>query len=112
VQRGQLWGAVDMLHRVRGSLMDLYTLAHGGGRPLHTFQAEADLALQARLGGTLPQLDLASMQDSLKCCLEILEKDLGQLTGGQAQLSVAHRKVLAQVRARQAQRMTSATEDT
>jgi predicted nucleotidyltransferase len=106
IQRGQLWSAADMLHRIRGSLMDLYALAHGGGRPVMTFHAEADLALQARLGGTLPQFDLASVQRSLARCLDILEKDLGHLTVGQAQLSAAHLKILARVRARQAQRQS------
>jgi predicted nucleotidyltransferase len=107
VQRGQVWGAVELLHRIRAGLMDLYALAHGGRRPLQTFQAEADGELQARLGGALPQLDRASVQRSLARCLDILEQDLGQFTNGQAQLSAAHQKVLAHVRARQARRMPS-----
>jgi hypothetical protein len=81
--------------------MDMYALAHGGARPLHAFQAEADEAIQARLGGLLPLYDPASARHALGRCLDFLEQDQGPLTGGQAQLSAAHRNVLAGLRARQ-----------
>jgi len=102
LQRRHLWGAVEMLHRIRGLFMELYALAQGGERAMHFFQTEADPALQAQLGRTLPHYHLASVQDALEQCLVILEQDLGQLTKGQVQLTNAHRKVLKHVRARQA----------
>jgi predicted nucleotidyltransferase len=101
VQRHDLWAAVEMLHRLRGLLMELYARARGGQRPAQVFQADADPQLQARLGRTLPQYDLASLKDSLGHCIEILEHDLGHLTKGQVQLTDVHRKVLGRVRARQ-----------
>ena len=101
VRRGQVWLAVEMLHQVRRSLMQLYTLAHDGGRPLQSFQVEAADEWQARLGGTLPQFSLASVQHALENCLEILEVDLGPLTSGKIELSAVQRRVLAKVRARQ-----------
>ena len=101
VQRGHLWSAVEMLHRIRGLLMDIYTLAHGGVRSLKVFESEANRDLQARLGRTLPQYDLVSVHRSLEHCLEILEQDLGQLTQGQLRLANAHQKILASIRARQ-----------
>ncbi len=38
--------------------MELYTLTHGGQRPVQFFQANADADLQAELGHTLPQYSL------------------------------------------------------
>jgi predicted nucleotidyltransferase len=101
VQRGQLWSAVEMLHRFRGFVMELYALAHGGARPLLAFQAEADVAFQTRLGATLPQYDQATVRQALARCIDFLEQDLGSLTVGQAQLSSAQQALLAAVRARQ-----------
>jgi hypothetical protein len=101
VQRGQLWLAVEMLHRVRGSIMQLYALAHQGERPLQLFQSQADAAVQAHLGATLPQYNPASAQQALTRCIDFLEQDLGPLTVAQAQLSSAQQALLAAVRARQ-----------
>lgn len=102
LQRRQIWGAIELLHRMRGLFMESFARARSGVRAYHVFQAEADAALQARLGATLPQYDLVSAQESLAQFLEILEYDLGQLAGGQVQLTEAHRKVLNLVRMRQA----------
>ena len=103
LQRHGLWDAVEVLHRLRSLLMELFTLTHGGQRPWQFFQANADLDLQAQLGRALPQYDLVSVQSSLVCCLDILEHDLKHLANGQIQLPDAHQKVLRAVRGRQAQ---------
>ncbi|CAG0928667.1 hypothetical protein TFLX_01005 [Thermoflexales bacterium] len=102
LQRRNLWDAVEALHRLRTLLMMLYTLTHSGQRPWQFFHAKANPALQAQLSRTLPQNDLAAVQASLKCCLNILEHDLEHLTNEQIQLPDAYEKVLLAVRARQA----------
>jgi predicted nucleotidyltransferase len=102
LQRHNLWEAVEVLHDMRFLLMTLYTLTHGGQRPVQFFQANADADLQARIGRTLPLYQLVSVQESLERCLDILEHDLGSLTNEQIQLPDAYRKVLRAVRARQA----------
>jgi predicted nucleotidyltransferase len=102
LQRRGLWDAIELVHRLRHSLMELFTLTHGGQRAWQFFQANADPALQARLGQTLPQYSLVSVQGSLVCCLDILEHDMGHLTHEQIQLPDAQRNVLKAVRARQA----------
>jgi hypothetical protein len=104
LQRNRLWEAVEVLHRLRTLLMELYTLTHGGQRSIPFFQARADPDLQAQLGHTLPQDSLVSVQTALERCLDILEHDLGPLTNDQIQLPDAYRKVLQAVRARQARR--------
>jgi predicted nucleotidyltransferase len=101
LQRGELWGAIEMLHRIRGVIMEMFAMAQGGARPLHSFQAEADPELQTALAKTLPHFDNVKLKNALEHSLKILETNLGQITRGQIQLSRAHRTVLAQVRDRQ-----------
>lgn len=81
--------------------MELFTCSHAGKRPYQFFQKEADQMLQARLGGTLPQYDLKSTQAALSQFMDILTKDLDQLTGGQIQLTATHLELLTAIRSRQ-----------
>jgi predicted nucleotidyltransferase len=100
IQRRQIWMAVEQLHRMRGIVMELFAVARGGARPLKFFE-QADASAQARLGATLPQFDLLSAQKSLAQFLDLLENDLARFI--HCQLSDAQRRVLQQVRSRQAQ---------
>lgn len=102
LHRGQIWGAVELLHRMRGLLMELFTRTHGGQRAYQFFQAKADLGLQTRLGTTLPRYDLKSVQDSLTQILDILRHDLEQLSDGQVQLTVVHAEILDSICLQQA----------
>ncbi len=101
-QRRQIWSAVELLHRMRTLMMELFANIHNGARPLHVFQAETDTELQSRLGATLPQYNLLSIPKSLSQFLDFLEHDLDDLTDGKVQLTDAHRNVLKNIRLRQA----------
>jgi hypothetical protein len=81
--------------------MKLFTYSHDGKRPYQFFQKEADQKMQVRLGGTLPQYNLKTAQESLSQFIDILTKDLDQLTGGQVQLTEAHAELLTAIRSRQ-----------
>jgi predicted nucleotidyltransferase len=98
LERGQVWGTVEVLHRMRVILMALFARTHDGTRAYQVFEREADAALQARLGSTLPRYDLDSLRSSLGQCIHILEHDLGRLTDGQVKLADGHRAVLHNVR--------------
>jgi hypothetical protein len=102
LQRRQFWRALQLLELLRGMLLVAFSRSRGGARPYHVFQAEADAALQARLGATLPRHSLRSAQEALAALLDIAERDLGALSNGGLRLSAAHRAVLARVRERQA----------
>jgi predicted nucleotidyltransferase len=102
LQRGGIWSAVELLHLMRDLLMALFASTHGYVRTYQAFQAHAEPALQARLGSTLPRYDLSSAQASLAGLLDLLETGLDELSSGCAQLNENQRKVLRQVRARQA----------
>jgi predicted nucleotidyltransferase len=101
LHRGYLWSAIELLHYMRHSIMELFTSSHHGKRPYQFFQKEADPKMQVRLGGTLPRYDLKTAQESLSQFMDILTKDLDQLTNGQVQLTKAHSELLTAIRARQ-----------
>jgi predicted nucleotidyltransferase len=101
LRRGYLWSAIELLHYMRHSIMELFTYSHQGKRPYQFFQKEADQQIQARLGATLPQYDLKTAQECLSQFMDILTKDLDQLTDGQVQLTKIHIELLTSIRARQ-----------
>lgn len=101
LHRGYLWSAIELLHYMRHCIMKLFTYSHDGKRPYQFFQKEADQKMQVRLGGTLPQYNLKTAQESLSQFIDILTKDLDQLTGGQVQLTEAHAELLTAIRSRQ-----------
>nr|AAK28583.1 hypothetical protein [uncultured bacterium] len=94
LHRGQVWGGIELLHRMRGLLMELFTRTHQGRRAYHFFEAEADMEIQAWLGATLPQYSLKSVQESLAQFLDILKHHLEPLTAGQVFLTAEQEKVL------------------
>lgn len=101
LHRGYLWSAIELLHSMRHSIMELFANSHHGRRPYQFFQKEAGQKLQARLGATLPQFNLKTAQESLSKFIDIITNDLDQLTDGQVQLTKAHSDLLSAIRARQ-----------
>jgi hypothetical protein len=102
LRRGRLWMAVELLHRMRSLLVELFAQTHSGARPLHTFAALADPALQARLGATLSAFDLPSLWRAHRAMLDLLEQDGLSFAGGRAQLTTDQRMVLQAIRERDA----------
>jgi predicted nucleotidyltransferase len=103
LQRRGIWGAIELLYRMRILLMELFARTRNEARSYQAFEAQADPVLQARMGATLPQYDLPSAQDSLARLLDMLENDLELLSAGKVQLSKKHLILLDKIRARQAQ---------
>lgn len=93
VQRQRRWMAVEIFHRLRGLLMELYAATRNGpdgsGYAYRFFQAEASAYLQSRLGATLPTFDRASMQAVHGLFCDILIHDLEPLSNNQIRLDAA-----------------------
>ena len=102
LQRGRAWLALELLHRMRGLLMAVFGRSRGRPRPEGAFEAEAPPALQARLAAAVPAFEIASMRAALNVLLDVLERDLDELSNGQAALSDGQRSLISQVRLRQA----------
>jgi len=98
LQRGRLWLAIGNLGRARDLLVQLFQQSHGGIRPYHAFQAQADVGLQQRLGQTLPSFDQHGVRAALAQLLTLVEHDLDWFTDGQIQLTEGHRTILQAVR--------------
>jgi predicted nucleotidyltransferase len=102
LHRRTFWLAYLLLHEAREGLLRLYAACHGGRRPYHALDGATDPALRDRFRRTLPGDDLPSIQRALLTLLDLLEHDLGALSAGQARLTEAQRRIVAQLRARQA----------
>ncbi len=100
LRRGELWLAAELLHRTRGLLMEMFAQAHGGARPVQTFDALADLALQTRLGATLPTFDLPSARRAHHAMLGLLERDIPTFSNGHIRPTTQQREVLCAIRDR------------
>ncbi len=101
LQRESLWLSIEILHRMRDLLMQLFVRTHGGGRSLHRFPATAPAGLQARLSAALPQAaDSASVRAALEVLIDLLENDLVEITDGELALTAGQQTVLRQVRLR------------
>jgi predicted nucleotidyltransferase len=100
VQRASPWLAIEILHRMRSLLMQIFVRAHGGGRPLHRFPAIAPAGLQVRLGATLPQADPSTLRAALAALIDLLENDLEVISNGQLALTAGQQTVLRHVRLR------------
>jgi hypothetical protein len=98
LQRGRLWPALELLHRMRGLLMLVFGHSRGWPRPEAAFEAEASPALQASLAAGVPSFTLPAMRTALLALLELLENDLAELSAGQAVLSDGQDHLIRQVR--------------
>jgi predicted nucleotidyltransferase len=101
LRRGRLWSAIELLHHVRRGLMSLFTGSRGGARSYQFFEKHAGPALQARLGGTLPQYDFESARACLEQVMDILVHDLDRLTEGRVRLAPAQSELLNAIRSRE-----------
>ncbi len=72
LRRGRLWLALDLIGRLRLIGMELFALKRGALRPVHTFDALADPALQSQFAALLPALDASSIRAALLSALALL----------------------------------------
>ena len=98
LRRQNLWLTIEILGRMRGLCLDLFTRARGGERSFYFFEKAADPGLQASLGQTLPHFNQASMRHALLTFIDILERENDALTAGQLPLRDMDLRLLARVR--------------
>ena len=98
--RGQSWLMIELLHRLRLLLIEIFARTRAGERSLQTFEALAEADLQDRLRETLPGPGQASLHLAVLKMLDLLEYELPRISAGQADLKDAERKTLQRLRAR------------
>jgi predicted nucleotidyltransferase len=104
LRRGELWGALDLLHRARTLLFDLYAATHTGAPRLHHLQRDAPGSpLTTLLAGTVPTLDAAALRATHSMLLDVLEHrltELTELTGDRVALTAEQLGLIRAVRNR------------
>ena len=103
IRRQNLWLAIELLGRMRGLCLEIFTQVRGGERSFYFFAEAAGPQLQAKLGQALPRFDPVSIRQSLLTFIDILEQDSDALSAGQLSLRDSDRRLLAQVRQNQIQ---------
>jgi predicted nucleotidyltransferase len=102
LRRQYFWQTLALLDRMRTLVIEMFASAHGGGRAYNVFQAVAPRTLHEKLGATLAQPTLASVQRAVLRLLDIVEQKHTQGELGIAHgLSPAQQTILAKVRQRQ-----------
>jgi predicted nucleotidyltransferase len=96
--REQAWTTVEILHRMRNLLLELYALTHAAPRAYKMFDARASAGIQQRFGKTLPGTDQPSLHRALFSLLIIIEDDLDILGNGRLRLTPEQIKILAGIR--------------
>lgn len=98
-QRQFTWGVIEILHYMRGIIMQIFARTHDGVRSFHTFQALADPSLQAQLAQTLPGITPESMHMAFLAMLHLIENNLGDVSNGALALTPGQKVVIDRVRA-------------
>jgi len=97
LKRGRLWLAVELLHRIRGLLMDIYSCSRGGRRPLRDFDEMAGAAMRGRLGQTLPRYERSSLREALAKLIDLVQNDLPAWSDGRLRLDPVQEEILQRV---------------
>jgi hypothetical protein len=100
VLRGSPWLAIEVLHRMRSLLIEIYVRTHGGGRSLHRFNAAAPAALKAQLVATVCHATPSSLRSALAALIDLVEGDLDNWADGHLQLTNGQQTILHLVRTR------------
>lgn len=98
-QRQFTWGVIEILHDMRGIIMQIFARTHGGVRAFHTFQARANPALQAQLAETLPGSTPESLYRAFTAMLNLIENHMTDVSAGSLILTPGQKTVINRVRA-------------
>jgi predicted nucleotidyltransferase len=98
IKRDRLWMALEMLHRMRASLMSMVAVRHDAIRSIHFFDAEADSTLQALLFSLTPQADLKSVEKAFKTAIRLLEDHLVDFCGKNFSLTMSQQYILDELK--------------
>lgn len=99
LRRDALWGALELLHRARTHVLDLYIATHRDApRVIHLRRHAPNATLTAWLASTVPTFDAGALRAAHIALLDLLEHHLPALTDNQLILSAGQRQLLAAIR--------------
>jgi predicted nucleotidyltransferase len=98
LRREQTWTTVEILHRMRNLLMELYAQSRGAPRAYKYFDIHASVKIKQRIQNTLHVGDLSSLHETLFSLMDIVEADLAELSNNCVELTIRQATVLAKLR--------------
>lgn len=98
LDRERPWMALELLHRQRGLLMQIFARTHGSERAVHAFDALASHGLQQHLAATVRAPRTDDLREALLTVLDIIENDMLALSARQLSPTALQRALLDAVR--------------
>jgi len=98
IQRQRLWMALEMLHRLRAGLLEMYGISRGAFRPIHYFDAQASRGHHELVAALVPQANLNSAAEAFRAAIRLLEDRLDDFSGGAYRLTTNQQHILAQLK--------------
>jgi predicted nucleotidyltransferase len=98
IARNRPWMAVELLHRIRGLMMELYSRTRGETRAVHAFEALASSDLQSQVAATIATHSIDDARRALAAAVSLLEHDLSEITNGVLSLNDHHHALLSLTR--------------
>ena len=104
MRRQRIWMAMEMVHRIRASLMLLYARSHDAIRPIHLFDAQAGPECHEWLRRLSPQADLKALEAAFSATLELLKNHLAEFSEGLYRLTTNQKHILSRLKDLQSER--------
>jgi predicted nucleotidyltransferase len=98
LQRERVWMALEVQHRIRSLIMQIFTVTHGGDRALQFFEQNADQKLQDKLKTTFPEPHITGLNQALYEMIALMEYDLSSFSGNQCRLNKQQQKILLTIK--------------
>ena len=96
IERQRLWMGVELLHRTRNLLMEIYSLTREGGRFTQHFDNSASQELSDLLFSTLPTAN--TLPQAFENILNILQNEIPRFSNGKLHLQSHHRIIIEKLR--------------
>ena len=96
IERQQFWIGVELLHRLRNLLIDIYSLTSGGVRFTQHFDQTAPQELVDLLFSTLPQAK--TLPQAFENMLDVLQNEMPRFSNGKLHLHPHHRNIIEKLR--------------
>jgi len=96
IERQRFWMGVELMHRVRNLLIEIYALTSGGARSIQHFDQTTPSELTDLLSSTIPQAD--TLPQTFENLLNLLQHEIPRFSNGKIHLQPRHWMILGKLR--------------
>lgn len=94
IMRQRLWISLELLQRIRGLLISMYSNSHGADRPVNFFDTHASPESRRLLARLVVEAELESVREAFTNTLSLLKDHLDSFSNGQYKLTEAQSRIL------------------